>query len=98
MYFIEIGPSISDFIYDGHEFYLPKCNLLIQYIQPLFNKFEDLEDGELKTNIYKLAGDIKFPLSKIYVMDGSKRSSHSNAYFFGLFKTKRIVLFDTLFK
>ena len=39
-----------------------------------------------------------FPLTKIYVIDGSKRSSHSNAYFFGLWKNKRIVLFDTLFK
>ncbi|KAJ3112335.1 CAAX prenyl protease 1 [Phlyctochytrium bullatum] len=65
-------------------------------IQPLFNKFTPLEEGELKTKIEKLASRIKFPLTKIFVIDGSKRSSHSNAYFTGLFKDKRIVLFDTL--
>lgn len=68
------------------------------FIQPLFNKFEDLEEGTLKKDIYELAGKIHFPLTKIYVMDGSKRSAHSNAYFFGFWKNKRIVLFDTLLK
>lgn len=66
------------------------------FIQPLFNKFEALPDGDLKKAIQALAVRLKFPLTKIYVMDGSTRSSHSNAYFFGLFKDKRIVLFDTL--
>lgn len=65
------------------------------YIQPLFNKFEILPDGELKNEIEKLSKKLNFPLKEIYVMDGSKRSSHSNAYFFGLFGSKRIVLFDT---
>lgn len=65
-------------------------------IQPLFNKFESLKDGELKTKIEALAKKLSFPLTKLYVMDGSTRSSHSNAYFFGLFNNKRIVLFDTL--
>ena len=41
---------------------------------------------------------MKFPLTEIYLVDGSKRSAHSNAYFYGLFKNKRIVLFDTLIK
>lgn len=67
-------------------------------IQPLFNKFTPLEDGELKDKINALAERIKFPLTKIFVIDGSTRSSHSNAYFFGVFKDKRIVLFDTLIK
>ncbi|KAJ3040310.1 CAAX prenyl protease 1 [Rhizophlyctis rosea] len=66
------------------------------FIQPLFNKFTPLEDGELKKKIDDLAARIKFPLTKLFVIDGSKRSSHSNAYFFGFFKNKRIVLFDTL--
>lgn len=66
------------------------------FIAPLFNKFEELENGELKTAINKLANLIKFPLKKILKMDGSKRSAHSNAYFFGFWKDKRIVLYDTL--
>jgi STE24 endopeptidase len=67
-------------------------------IQPLFNKFTPLEDGSLKTKIDALAARIKFPLTRLYVVDGSKRSAHSNAYFYGFFKNKRIVLYDTLLK
>ncbi|KAJ3271780.1 CAAX prenyl protease 1 [Terramyces sp. JEL0728] len=66
------------------------------FIQPLFNKFTSLEDGELKQKIDALASKLKFPLTKVYVVDGSKRSSHSNAYFYGFFNNKRIVIFDTL--
>ncbi|RLV90859.1 CAAX prenyl protease 1 [Spathaspora sp. JA1] len=65
-------------------------------IMPLFNKFTPLEDGELKTAIEELAIKQKFPLKKLFVVDGSKRSSHSNAYFTGLPWSKQIVLFDTL--
>lgn len=65
-------------------------------IQPLFNKFSPLEEGELKTAIEDLAAGQKFPLTKLFVIDGSKRSSHSNAYFTGLPWSKQIVLFDTL--
>ena len=68
------------------------------FIAPLFNTFTELEDGELKDGINKLAESLKFPTSKIYVIDGSKRTSHSNAYFYGFWKYKRIVLFDTLLK
>lgn len=66
------------------------------YIAPLFDKFTPLPEGELRTEIEKLASSIEFPLKKLYVVEGSKRSSHSNAYFFGFYKNKRIVLFDTL--
>lgn len=67
------------------------------FIMPLFNKFTPLEDGELKTAIENLAKKVGFPLDKIFVVDGSKRSAHSNAYFTGLpFTSKRIVLYDTL--
>ncbi len=52
-------------------------------IQPLFNKLVPLEEGELKDRINQLALRHRFPLNKIYVIDGSKRSSHSNAYFYG---------------
>lgn len=65
-------------------------------IQPLFNKFTPLEDGELKDAIEDLARKQQFPLTKLYVIDGSKRSGHSNAYFTGLPWSKQIVLFDTL--
>lgn len=65
-------------------------------IDPLFNSYEPLQDGELKTEIDKLAGRLQFPLTRIYVQDSSKRSSHSNAYFIGLPWYKQIVLFDTL--
>ncbi|KAK6465890.1 zinc metalloprotease [Scheffersomyces coipomensis] len=65
-------------------------------IQPLFNKFTPLEDGKLKEAIEDLASKQKFPLTNLYVIDGSKRSSHSNAYFTGLPWSKQIVLFDTL--
>lgn len=65
-------------------------------IMPMFNKYEPLPEGSLKDQIYALAGQLKFPLTKLFVMDGSKRSSHSNAFMFGFFKNKRIVLFDTL--
>lgn len=65
-------------------------------IMPMFNKYEPLQDGELKTRIYALADQLKYPLTKLFVMDGSKRSSHSNAFMFGFGSNKRIVLFDTL--
>lgn len=66
------------------------------FIMPLFNKYEPLPEGDLKTRIYALADRLKYPLTKLFVMDGSKRSSHSNAFMFGFGNNKRIVLFDTL--
>lgn len=65
-------------------------------IMPMFNKYEPLKDGSLKTSIYELAGKLNYPLKNLFVMDGSKRSSHSNAFMFGFGSNKRIVLFDTL--
>ncbi|KAJ0183350.1 hypothetical protein K1T71_001326 [Dendrolimus kikuchii] len=65
-------------------------------IAPLFDKFVPLPDGSLRKGIEQLALTLKFPLSQIYIVEGSKRSAHSNAYFSGLFGAKRIVLFDTL--
>lgn len=55
-----------------------------------------MEEGELKTGIEALAQSLSFPLKKLYVVDGSKRSGHSNAYMYGFGKSKRIVLYDTL--
>ncbi len=65
-------------------------------IAPLFNKFTSLEDGELKELLEDLASRNGFTAKGIYVMDGSRRSVHSNAYFTGLGRSKRIVLYDTL--
>ncbi|PFH48529.1 hypothetical protein AMATHDRAFT_149731 [Amanita thiersii Skay4041] len=65
-------------------------------IQPLFNKLSPLPSGDLRTRIESLASKLKFPLKHLYEIDGSKRSSHSNAYFFGLPWSKHIVIFDTL--
>lgn len=66
------------------------------FILPLFNKFEPMEDGELKSRIQKMAKKCDFPLTEIHVMDGSKRSTKSNAFFTGFGKRKKIALFDTL--
>lgn len=65
-------------------------------IAPLFNKFSPLEEGSLKTRLMTLAQRCGFGTSGIFVMDGSRRSGHSNAYFTGFGKFRRIVLFDTL--
>lgn len=65
-------------------------------VAPLFNKFSPLPDGELKDKILRLSEQVHFKTSGLFVMDASKRSSHGNAYFTGLFGKKRIVLFDTL--
>lgn len=65
-------------------------------IVPLFNKQTPLEDGELKTAIMKFGENAGFNISKIFVIDGSKRSTKANAYFSGMGPKKRIVLYDTL--
>ncbi len=65
-------------------------------IAPMFNKFTPLADGRLKDRIMELATRLKFRTRGIFVVDSSKRSRHSNAYFTGLGRAKRIVLFDTL--
>ncbi|KAG9028282.1 hypothetical protein FS837_003930 [Tulasnella sp. UAMH 9824] len=65
-------------------------------IQPLFNKLSPLPEGTLRTRVEALAGSLNFPLKHLYVIDGSKRTSHSNAYFYGMPWSKHIVIFDTL--
>jgi STE24 endopeptidase len=65
-------------------------------ILPLFNKLTPLEEGDLKTGVEKLATRLNFPLHELHVIDGSKRSAHSNAYFYGLPWKKHIVIYDTL--
>ena len=75
--------------------------LFVQYIaptwiMPLFNKFIPLEENELRKHILDYARSVDYPLKGVFVMDGSKRSTKSNAFFTGFGKNKRIALFDTL--
>jgi STE24 endopeptidase len=66
------------------------------FIMPLFNKFTPLSQGELRKRLFALAQRTDFPTRRIEVMDGSKRSRHSNAFFTGLGRFRKIVLYDTL--
>ena len=66
------------------------------FIAPIFNKFSPLEEGSLKTKLESLLKRCDFSSGGLFLMDGSKRSSHGNAFFAGLGKARRIVLFDTL--
>ena len=65
-------------------------------IMPIFNKFSPIQEGELKDKLFSLAQKTNFKTNSIEVMDGSKRSSHSNAFFTGFGGFRKIVLFDTL--
>jgi STE24 endopeptidase len=67
-----------------------------RFIAPLFNRFTPLDEGEMRNRIQSLLKRCGFTSDGIFVMDGSKRSSHGNAYFTGFGKSKRIVFFDTL--
>ncbi len=65
-------------------------------IMPLFNKFQPIGNGPLKDEIHKMAEKCDYPLKEVSIMDGSKRSTKSNAFFTGFGNNKRIALFDTL--
>ncbi|NMM48847.1 M48 family metallopeptidase [Marinigracilibium pacificum] len=65
-------------------------------IMPLFNKFTPLEEGDLRTAIENYSKKVNFPLTNIFVIDGSKRSTKANAFFSGFGKNKKVVLYDTL--
>lgn len=67
-------------------------------LMPLFNKFVPLEDEELKNKILDMARKADFPLAGVFQMDASKRSTHDNAFFTGMGKTRRIVFYDTMVK
>lgn len=79
-------------------FQLVMLVLYPKIIAPLFNRFTPLQEGALKDQIRELANRLGFKTSGIFVMDGSRRSGHSNAHFTGLGRTKRIVLYDTLIR
>ncbi len=73
-------------------------NILYPFFAAMFNKFEPLSDEELKSAIENMMEKVGFKSNGIYVMDASKRDTRLNAYFAGLGKSKRVVLFDTLLK
>ncbi|MQL80517.1 hypothetical protein Taro_012970 [Colocasia esculenta] len=98
IYIVNIGgPYLAIYLW-GFMFLLSLLMMTIYpiIIAPLFNKFTPLPEGILREKIENLASSLKFPLKKLFVIDGSTRSSHSNAYMYGFFKNKRIVLYDTL--
>lgn len=68
------------------------------FLAPIFNKFTPLADKELSDRIVELARRIRFKMTGVFTVDGSRRSGHSNAYFAGMGRFRRIVLFDTLIK
>lgn len=76
-------------------------SLILQYIaptwiMPLFNKFKPIQEGDLRQRILEMAEKARFPLKDVLIMDGSRRSAKSNAFFTGFGKNKRIALYDTL--
>lgn len=93
--------SVSDFwwLWGFLFFFVFQLVMLVVYpmfIMPLFNKFEELPEGDLRKQLMDLANRTGFKARTILVMDGSKRSGHSNAFFTGFGRFRRIVLFDTL--
>ena len=66
------------------------------WIMPLFNTFEPLEEGDLRQELEAYLAEVSFPVGGLFVIDGSRRSSHSNAFVAGIGRTRRIALFDTL--
>ncbi len=95
---IELFPNswwlVGSFIVIG--FQLVMQFIFPKFILPLFNKLTPLPDGELKDEVIHLANELKFNTKEILVMDGSRRSKHSNAFFTGFGKSRRVVFFDTL--
>ena len=65
-------------------------------IEPLFNKFTPIEDDILREGIHNLMQKVGIQVKRIFKMDASKRTRHTNAYFTGIGKVKRIILYDTL--
>lgn len=98
-FFESFGPLAWFFCWMASILFIMAIQYIVPtWIMPLFNRFTPLEPGPLKEAILSYAESIDFPLSQIFVMDGSKRSGKSNAFFTGFGKNKRIVLFDTLIK
>ncbi len=94
---IEIGPDFWLYFWGVAALFILLLNMFYTtLIVPIFNKLTPLENGDLKEAIEAYSQKINFPLDNIFVIDGSKRSNKSNAFFSGLGRKKKIVLYDTL--
>lgn len=97
MFFEYAGPNAWLYCWAGIIFFMVAMQFVVPtWIMPLFNKFEPLKPGELRSAILDYADSINFSFHNIFVMDGSKRSKKANAFFIGFGRYKRIVLYDTL--
>lgn len=91
------GPRMPLYVWSAlFAFSLVVITVYPEYIAPLIDKYIELPPSPLRTAVQGLARRVNFPLTKLYLVAGSVRSAHSNAYFYGFFNNKRIVLFDTL--
>ena len=92
-----MGPSFWIFFWVAFAAFMLFMNMFYTtLIVPLFNKLTPLEEGDLKKSIESYSNGVHFPLENIYVIDGSKRSSKSNAFFSGFGRKKKVILYDTL--
>ena len=99
LFFEKAGPDAWWMCWTASALFIIAVQFIVPtWILPLFNKFTPLEDGELRRSIREYADSIRFSVANIFVMDGSKRSTKSNAFFTGFGKNRRIVLFDTLIR
>ena len=96
-FFVHAGDAAWLYCWFASVFFMAAMQFIVpSWIMPLFNRFEPLEPGALRDAIFAYAAKIDFPVQNIYVMDGSKRSGKSNAFFAGFGKSRKIVLYDTL--
>ncbi len=95
----KLGPSFWFYFWLAFALFMFFMNMFYtSLIVPLFNKLVPLEEGELKSAIKAYSEKVKFPLDNVFVIDGSKRSTKSNAFFSGIGKKKKVILYDTLIK
>ncbi|WP_215224518.1 M48 family metallopeptidase [Echinicola shivajiensis] len=93
----ELGSSFWLYFWIVAAFFMVLLNMFYtSWILPLFNKLSPLEEGELKESIMAYAASVGFSLENVFVIDGSSRSTKANAFFSGIGKQKKVVLYDTL--
>lgn len=97
IYFVSATPNWWLWVFGLISIFIVGANILYpNFIAPLFNKFEKLDDSELEAKLKELAKKSGFELDEMYRVDAGKRDTRLNAYFAGLGKTKRVALYDTL--
>jgi STE24 endopeptidase len=92
-----LGPSAWLWCWGATALFGLAAQLVVpRWILPLFNRFTPLEDGPLRQRLLEYAERVRFPIGRIFVVDGSRRSSRTNAFFAGFGASRRLALFDTL--